>query len=503
MSEPAGSGWTPHLRGSVGPMGPMGPPGASFSFANEAAATAEPVAGVSDGVLANIRSHDSYWQLFTSTTALVANKVIASSDAARRWFRMPWASPIWANTTAWRLNSAAGNDENSGLAGFPLRTWAEWRRRTSNLDLTANTSVTIEDTGVWPVADPWDFDGIKLNTSIQLTIIGQRTLRADGAGVLTAVQALNRGADQAVEIEAAGLANSWTLLGHVGKLIRMTSGAAAGSWSWIALDMGTANRRARVGVFTTQATPVSGLVQVTPAIGDSFEVYDLTSAPKLNGTLESLRGYGTLAGALSFEDINFAVAPTHQGHDRVGCRVNRCSLPAGASFGGSWVSNNCLASLGSSAYGFGLFSTPLSSATINGGVVLGGAIDLFSGYLLVTGDTLIQGGSILLRPGQIGGAAAMVSIFNIGFFDCVANACLRASLAGVKIFEATGVNYGSGNGTGILATGNGRTDFLVRRDAGALSMGCTVAEVNINGAIRLFADPDYVDANVNAGILTR
>ena len=69
----------------TGPTGLLA--GIDFSFVNEAALTAAATTDMREGEEVFVQSHSSYWQLITSTLALSANKVIASTTPAKRWIR--------------------------------------------------------------------------------------------------------------------------------------------------------------------------------------------------------------------------------------------------------------------------------------------------------------------------------------------------------------------------------------------------------------------------------
>lgn len=64
----------------------------------------------------------------------------ASGDGA--WYRLAIPSTSWQGQSQWEIDATLGLDTNTGLPGFPLKTWAEFTRRVQTV-VQPQTTVTL------------------------------------------------------------------------------------------------------------------------------------------------------------------------------------------------------------------------------------------------------------------------------------------------------------------------------------------------------------------------
>lgn len=194
------------------------------------------------------RSGNGYWDLFAQT------------------------GNLWAAETDWFIDAVNGQDYNLGTSqAAPLKTFAEWRARliTANVPYACEIHVLSDI----PASDRPTFEGMPVGSSV--SVVGETTVL--GTGEITAVQAINGAANQALEIEALALGGSWTALGYVGMFIRITTaGPRFGAIAAVVKDLGGGNNRARLmPMAIPQATLSGSATSVVPLVGDTFEVLDL------------------------------------------------------------------------------------------------------------------------------------------------------------------------------------------------------------------------------------
>ena len=142
--------------------------------------------------------------------------VTASGKAGYQWVRQ-FVPNLAANfVTAWWVDPVSGNDEATGTTlGSPLKTFAEWNRRTFAITITGNVAVTVlndvpDADQVYATANSQCF-----GVSFRTTISG--TLTVASTQTVTTAQAKNATANQANELHIAG----FDFTPFVGNLVRV------------------------------------------------------------------------------------------------------------------------------------------------------------------------------------------------------------------------------------------------------------------------------------------
>jgi hypothetical protein len=331
------------MRRSGGGSTPAPPPaggGGAQCFATIAALAAFDTAANPDVCNGFVETVWDWWQ-HDPASALAADGItVIAATGGGRWIRQENAAEKWALLyagTTQEINPAAGNDENTGLAGSPLRTWAELKRRLHGLNVAGTQTVNIIG-GNLAASDP----AIKNWTNITgaqtgaFTVNGVRTLSVTGAtGAVTTT------AHGTYDVTAPFGA------GSVGRLVEFLVGAgpAVRCTGWIMRDLGA-------GVFRVSQALNGAGVETAPVAGDTFNVYTLTEVPDMfdetdessqNGNIaNNIRvnnpGGGNFAQLLGFQlrtcDVN---ARVYFSRGATGQTLNNCRfVPPDTSFGGAF-----------------------------------------------------------------------------------------------------------------------------------------------------------------------
>lgn len=217
------------------------------------------------GVVAVASLLDDFELSKTSTVAADGINVINTASGVGRWHRRITPSNYWAYRTTWYIDEAAGDDENPGTAVAPLASHDELVRRIGpRLGLAATVDVYI----VGNYTGNWDWRQYPSPVLISIVYHGVRTVIYSGS--VTAVVPYNAAGGVAGSITDAAIPVSWTASGLVDKLFVMTSGACNAYVGSIVKDLGA--KRANYQQLIDIPTYTSG----DPALGDTFDVYDLT-----------------------------------------------------------------------------------------------------------------------------------------------------------------------------------------------------------------------------------
>lgn len=244
--------------------------GGGGSGATITAATAAALTGIddtlfNDGTIAFVVTYADYFSLDINDTTTPASDEVVVSFAGKRWLRLNIPSIRWSLVPAWEIDFAAGNDQNSGAPGFPLKTRAELSRRLGRNPTQQNTTVTYLSDHTAP---------IQLNALVGSTFrfweIGQATTVLSGA--ITNFANAVPGMNLHDAFNDTGVA-SWAP--YLGKRIKLTSGANSGAFAWIGYDTQAGN------VVTSpwrKYTANGGLdgTDRPPTVADTYVVEDLT-----------------------------------------------------------------------------------------------------------------------------------------------------------------------------------------------------------------------------------
>lgn len=232
-----------------------------------------------------------------SSQAIDGINSLATASGVGRWLTVPIPVPHWANQLNWDLDSAAGNDENSGIAGAgaPIKTMMEINRRLRMVNSGSTYTVNVFAAGI-PSNDTirWNpqLAGNPTGGTTTLLLKGVTTNTVSSAFTATSASV------PSTNTQASVTDNSVTWSAQIGQLITMTSGAASGAQAMIAKDLGAG--AARVSDFYF---PASGVASAMPAPADTYVIKAL---PVLLG------GFGGQAQQsrckLSVQDLTYSVA---------------------------------------------------------------------------------------------------------------------------------------------------------------------------------------------------
>jgi hypothetical protein len=388
--------------------------------------TARLLKGISAFELNSLREGDVvYTQSFRDMWKWLPTSVITSDDktycaptvvgvGAGRFERLMWVSPDWNLQTEWHIAST-GNDENSGLAGFPLLTTEERQRRWGgNFQLVANTAyhiryltdsysdmidfVAAANAVIYCHASVNDFEGVSppLYT-----------------GTVAAIDVLNIATGQPPAITSNGLAVNWA--GLIDARLRVTSGANIKALSSPNLQDSVTPKKAQCDEFLLGAASLSvapfvapASTQAPPIVGDTFVIESLRLVTRLHIAGKSPPGASNTSTKVILDGLQGALT----GGFECGIYCYGCRMTTGFQAGGTLITfRSCLFSTG------GIADTALKSI-IGGHIVANGALVLVNNTPTTAsiGNFTLQGStsSIIFdgagsgpspdtwRPGQLG-----------------------------------------------------------------------------------------------------
>lgn len=287
---------------------------ASFLCATIADLSSRADAALKDGDVAYVESVDSYFIFKRQSTPAANGITVVASSSGNRFFRQvaPFAPSLVA--TAWWIDPAAGSDQNNGTSALtPLATWAEFKRRVTQI--SANTTVTI----LSPIGEILDgyFEGAPGTYAPSLTVIGTPTVSATGTILVAA------NPDPAANAE--GTLTSAAIpdfTAFAGQIVEALDGAAAGAMVPILFGAGTAQVpfwSLLTGIVRSHPLPVAGV---------AIRVIDPMQADTVNITGSNVQFYFRY---LKFDNSTNAVPGLVAGTvsvDFIGCEIGLMSSTA-------------------------------------------------------------------------------------------------------------------------------------------------------------------------------
>ena len=229
-----------------------------------------------------------------TTTTDDLNIIVADDATPGRWVRSQNTSVIWQMQTEWYIDFSAGDDEDAGSSGSPIKTWDEFRRRVGVGNFTNDVTIYIVN------GDPSiNLDGHFICRGTASLVI-EGTPTTSRSSTLTGAVAINQASNQAQEVSDSVV--DWTndLLSRV----RLTSGAGADSIAWVAVTT-SGTTQVRTSPFCTQSH--TGVTQVTPVGDETYVVEDLPTIGTASLRVE--RGDSNLSpisvSALTIRHLNF------------------------------------------------------------------------------------------------------------------------------------------------------------------------------------------------------
>lgn len=422
------------------------------------AATANPSTSPSSGAVFYIDAADGYLKLKKSNGQVVALGA-SSGDPA-----------ILAQAT-WFIDPSAGNDNDTGLSGHPLQTWAELTRRwgVGAVLNPAGGTCTVKLMGALPSSDAIRLPAhLRLGVDCVLNVDGTRTTVR--SGTLTAVTTINRATSVPWDAtdSALGSGGAWTA--NLSQRVRITAGGNLGQTMWVAKDLGS--KKARLSAPAT--IPNDGTLHVTQGTisTDAYTVETLSDVYIDEVALGGQWTFSTSGSIVVFSNLNVKGTIT-----QVSACPDTLVLYSGCSF------ETCVAQFpGSSGATFlnCAFLNPVEGLTIDGaeaniegGLLKSGVLTVLnSAAVTLDADVLIQGGAVNV------GNNSTVSLGRCGIFDSAGDAFT------VGISDTTAKKGGTSTArlqTGVFSShalyGSGNTGVGLVVGAGALFLYETTVPV--------------------------
>ena len=156
--------------------------------------------------------------------------------------------------SVWAIDPVNGNDANPGTVGQPLKTAGAYFARMGGSDRPLTGLVTIELLNDLPSSDPLILSSAYLTPTAQVKVIdGNPNVLA--SGTLTGQVAFNSAAPPSGQLQVVTDASRVSWSSFVGKVFKITSGAAAGATATIIEDIGGGSAHVSVIGRTTPSNP--------------------------------------------------------------------------------------------------------------------------------------------------------------------------------------------------------------------------------------------------------
>ena len=393
--------------------------------------------GLSNGTLAYVKSVQSYFYRLTAPSPVSSDSItiVKPLGGASRevWVRLPQSPLYWVNQSECYIDAIAGNDENTGLFGSPLATFAELHRRVptgaivNSLTITYLTDAAANDalyTADWRMAE-----------GANLIVQGTPTnLRA--ASTFTATTAPVRSGAMAPTTVTDGTLADWAPF--IGKRIRITASADPTHVGLVGFVM----RASAATVAETTGFSPPGMVidgSILPDVGDTFVIEDLTIVPICE--FGPTYGEPNFDGACMLQDLRlqgfFGFAGAIVGNNNTYINGCYCDGLVFATEGGNNVRSCLLAScrVGPTAPAF----VPITACGITEGALA------VHGSVAIDDDTYAEG----VRLFESGYAqACTISLGNCAAFRSTRSGCYLntgSTVTNGPVLLESGIFYGSGN----------------------------------------------------------
>jgi hypothetical protein len=390
----------------------------------------------------------------------------------------------------WVIDSTAANNRDTGIdAAHPIRDVEELQRRLGKGTAALRQATTITIAANATSSDPLNIP-FAVRAGGSLTIQGTATVV--GSGTFGAPTAINRATQQMQQV----LDGAQNFAPHVGRLIRIPSGARSGAYAVLATNIGGTGARTGRWQIPNRAAGQSSTT-TAPLVGDPYEII---TVPKL------------YLGGFSVEQAAGDATPY--------CNLHNLELDAGASYSGA------LRGLA----GIPIYMTACVTQKLNidadfivciasrfGGADPAVGIDWrtsliaqvwgcvsFIPHFVCTGatvqfdrDTLFQG----CQHGTNGNAGSYVAFGTCAFFDCTPSLFLdtAGNRTTVGVFnDGVGALWGTNN-TGQVSVGNGTvmSCSTIPTVNSGLGLG---REIRLGAVPMLWSDMPAVDASTGARV---
>lgn len=347
---------------------------------------------------------------------------------------------------SWFVDYVAGSDSNAGTtAAFPLKTFAELRKRLSYGAVDGNTgNVTVNVMSNSPEDVYLPIRGMNFG---QLIVQGY-TRTSLGAFAISAITPWNDGTSTELSFTCSSIPTSLTALGAVGYLAEITGGPRAGlstfviaetsskvslsaGWmDWNAFDIGTAQVGDTVTFYTLLR--ISGFFVIEP-IGDCRIVFqDLEIADST-----SFHGILVTGGQSSFYRCRLHSIDSDAGPFTTGAS-------AGAIVAGCLTVNGCRAYNGGTMWTFSSAHTRNNASALNAKI---------RGEVIVDGQSIVYQNAFVVEEFGIVGIYGSLSVYDTPVGIYVSNFSgvsqtgyfwvRNCASVGFWVFRRAGWTYGS------------------------------------------------------------
>ena len=267
------------LSTNGGPYVPFASGAGQLIFANIAAMAAYGDALLDNGSECIVATLLANWELVRASTVVPDGiTVVATNSGVGNWHRRACVLSYWIDQTTWYADAITGDDENDGLTvGTPLRTLAEFSRRLDRgmLDHLVTLQLLSDFPGenfepLCVTSGPSEY-GIG-----QLHVQGERTLQHSGtvgAGSLPWNPALGQ---KGTIVDLSLPLGGWAVAGLVGLFFEMTSGLNTGCVGCVARSDPT-DLTGKTAFYSPLLNPITYVGSLNPAVGDTFDVYEVTT----------------------------------------------------------------------------------------------------------------------------------------------------------------------------------------------------------------------------------
>jgi hypothetical protein len=346
--------------------------------------------------------------------------------------------------TAWFIDpqnvSGLANDGNSGATALlPLLTTRQFFRRSQGTILSGAYTVTYlsgyASSGA-AGADPFVLDAYVDGCALDILGPATTVVRSGTISAVTAINAVVAGGDGGLKITDGGVA-SWTA--DVGRRLIITNGARIGDVSWVGRDR--TGGVALVGTFTTTPANPFAFAEVTPQVGDTYNVETLATIQV--GVLSAKSITKANQSVIRFKNLNVSTA----GLGPILSFDNGVNYEFAYSIVGSWKLSGggyvALINCNDTGSAVGAAMVTKYAGFVSGGVTesSGGFLSLNANHLIVGGGLLVQQGSGLIVGGSSLTGNGGVAVYNAGS-------------PGIRLYrgswaEFAGVPYGASNSSGL------------------------------------------------------
>lgn len=397
------------LNAATGPV-KFHPIDTVLTVAALAALSSAAVDGYGLGSVVYVQSVGDWFGLKVSAAATDAITVVnATNRAGAQWTRLGLRNRAWEQRTTWLVDpqNGAASDENTGLAGAPLKTMFEVSRRLASAVLPSGqvTTVTLASdcantdkvVWTWTVAPG-------AATSTGLVVVGTPTVVYTGSLTSPFVQQTtgNIAAANDNEMTDTAVAVSYTAAGLTGALLYQRTNSTACAW-WPLKDLGAKTLRMSDALDATATTVI--------ALGNG-DTYTVSRLPKVYD-----QHFATLPGRIAY--VKFQLCDDNSSEsalpiisaktDSPSIIFDRCSFSTGRLLANARLLNcgqyaNCAMTAPGLVRVDGGARVTASALTVTNGCVLAG-----------TATCHFQGSPINMSSQGNGGAV-------FAFYDCPAGA---------------------------------------------------------------------------------